>query len=596
MTRLVFRKPPASSPVRLVFGGSSFSAPPVTIHAQAQAPLPTFSCAIVYDNRVVRNVAAVTSASRLEHGRVVATKVDSEWRAADQAATTPKMVHQHGSVAELNLNAASTALQVVGIQSGIRFEHGLPVGDSDVWSAYHGNKVTTQVRSLFEHGIVAAVSASSPEERALVAFVARLLSHNHGLSSSRSVSSRSGSGEWAGLGAFRFPWQQAQNPPIGRTQVPTEPPGPEPFTPTNRLVFQCPPQTTTVHLVFGHECAPVDPNTVVVPVQGVYIVSNVTHLRRLSDGAPIKCERFNLSIDFQSWTWNFDASVDRASADLVEPITELVAHVNGTEFKLISEEMESDKNGTDHGLLSIRGRGHMANLDAPYAPVQTFQNASARTAVQLMNDVLTLNGQPIGYSVTWGLTDWLVPAGVFSHRGTYVSAINQIAAAPGAYILPHPFNQSFQVLPTYPTMPWTWSTESPDLILPSSVTSREYLGWRRMPAYNRVFVSGENDGGVLVRVTRPGSAGDVAAPMVVDPLITALAAGLQRGQSILGNTGRQVDIGLRLPVLDETGIIMPGTFVQYTDGPTIRKGLVRSVAIEVKFPEVWQSLGVETHA
>ena len=45
-----------------------------------------------------------------------------------------------------------------------------------------------------------------------------------------------------------------------------------------------------------------------------------------------------------------------------------------------------------------------------------------------------------------------------------------------------------------------------------------------------------------------------------------------------------------------TGIVEPGTFVEYQDGRVARLGLVRSTRIEAGFPEVWQTLGVECRA
>ena len=42
-------------------------------------------------------------------------------------------------------------------------------------------------------------------------------------------------------------------------------------------------------------------------------------------------------------------------------------------------------------------------------------------ACQLMDDVLTLNGIPLGWSIDWGLTDWNVPAGIFNQRGTWTA-------------------------------------------------------------------------------------------------------------------------------------------------------------------------------
>lgn len=105
---------------------------------------------------------------------------------------------------------------------------------------------------------------------------------------------------------------------------------------------------------------------------------------------------------------------------------------------------------------------------------------------------------------------------------------------------------------------------------------------------------------MLGQVTRQGTAGDWLAPMVTDSLITTAAAARQRGLAALSDTGRQLDISLRLPVLPATGIIQPGAYIQYQesgeDGIHTRIGLVRSTHIEVGLPEVFQSLGVECHA
>ena len=88
--------------------------------------------------------------------------------------------------------------------------------------------------------------------------------------------------------------------------------------------------------------------------------------------------------------------------------------------------------------------------------------------------------------------------------------------------------------------------------------------------------------------------------MVVDALVTEAAAARQRGISVLADTGQQIEVSLRLPVLAETGIIEPGAFVEYQDGSqgsTIRRlGIVRSTQVEAGMPEVWQTLGVQSHA
>ena len=132
-------------------------------------------------------------------------------------------------------------------------------------------------------------------------------------------------------------------------------------------------------------------------------------------------------------------------------------------------------------------------------------------------------------------------------------------------------------------------------MLPVDAVARESLRWVEKPGYNRVFVSGQ-DVGVLGQVTRAGTAGDVLAPMVVDALITEAAAARQRGIAVLADTGQQIEVSLRLPVLAETGIIEPGAFVEYQDGSVTRLGIVRSTQVEAGMPEVWQTLGVQSHA
>ncbi|GMV69639.1 MAG: hypothetical protein AMXMBFR76_20780 [Pseudomonadota bacterium] len=201
--------------------------------------------------------------------------------------------------------------------------------------------------------------------------------------------------------------------------------------------------------------------------------------------------------------------------------------MNGTAFRVLAENISRERIFGD-ASIRISGRGRNAVLAAPYAPVMTFSNAEGRTARQLMNDVLTVNGVPLGWSVDWGLTDWTVPAGAFAHQGTWIEALAAIAGAAGGYLMPHPTAQSLRVRHRYPVAPWEWGSVTPDFVLPVDAVARESVRWMEKPAYNRVFVSGQ-EVGVLGQVTRAGTAGDVLAPMVVDALITEAAAARQRG-------------------------------------------------------------------
>ncbi len=162
-------------------------------------------------------------------------------------------------------------------------------------------------------------------------------------------------------------------------------------------------------------------------------------------------------------------------------------------------------------------------------------------------------------------------------------------------LLPHPTDQSLRVRHRYPVAPWEWHAVTPDFVLPVEAVARESVRWLEKPAYNRVFVAGQ-EVGVLGQVTRGGTAGEVLAPMVVDPLITEAAAARQRGLAVLADTGRQIEVSLRLPVLAATGIIAPWAFVEYQDGSVTRLGMVRATHVEAGLPEVWQTLGVQAYA
>lgn len=383
------------------------------------------------------------------------------------------------------------------------------------------------------------------------------------------------------------------------------PPGPEPEDPC-----YIPPVGDAVHLLFKdlwsgsanllfvcETHGPTPGETVVVPIKEVYLVINSAVLIRVEGAVPIPTLSMSMSLDADSWTWSFSASVPGYALPDIEPEdgvpVAVQATINGTPYRFIVESIARERT-FGRSDLRIGGRGRAAVLDAPYAPIMSFGNEFGRTAQQIMNDILTDNGVPLGWDVEWDPDDWNVPAGVFNHQGSYISAMNQVAGSISAYLQPHNTDEVLRVLSRYPVAPWEWAGVTPDYELPSAVMSRESIEWRDKPRYNRVYVMGQQVG-VNGRVTRAGTAGDYLAPTIVDPLITQAAAARQRGLAVLSDTGRIATVGLRLPVLAETGIIKPGNFISYIDGGIERIGLTRSVSVDVGLPAIWQTIGVETH-
>ena len=397
--------------------------------------------------------------------------------------------------------------------------------------------------------------------------------------------------------------QVAIKPPAGMHLYVVLPPEQERcYTPSGELVFTQAWDGTSdlLFICERHDGGPVEPGaTVVVPVKEVYFVINSATLRRVDGNIDLPVLGMSLRLDVQSWTWGFSAQLDGRALTSLEPANygdpvELEATINGVAYRVLAEGIARERT-FGRASIAVTGRGKSAVLDSPYAPVLNFDNAAGdRTAQQLAGDVLTINGVNNGWSVDWQPDDWLVPAGVWSHQGTHISALNAIAGALGGCLQPHPIDATVAILARYPSAPWEWATATPDFELPSAATTREGIEWVDRPAYNRVFVSGVG-AGVLGQVTRTGTAGDRLAPMVTDALTTHADAARQRGLSVLADVGRQASVSLKLPVLAETGIILPGSMVRYTDAGVNRIGIVRGMAVDVALPQIWQNLTVETH-
>lgn len=407
---------------------------------------------------------------------------------------------------------------------------------------------------------------------------------------------------------YQSRWQVTRKPPAGRNNavVPPEPKETcytpplgssvpllfvDPFTGGTSLLFRC------------KATAPTDPgesgDPIIVPIKRVYIVLNESSLRRVDGNISLPTLAMSLSLDVDSWTWSFSATLPGSALPDLEPASAgepvlVEALINGVAYRMQVESRSRDRS-FGQTAIKIGGRGVAATLDGPYAPVLNYGNVGIRTAQQLMNDVLTLNGVSIGWTIDWKAVDWTVPAGVFSQQGSYIAALNVIAAAAGSYIQPHRTDQVLHVLPRYPYAPWDWSTAPTDYDIPADVATVEGIEWIEKASYNRVFVSGVQSG-VLGQVTRTGTDGSNVAPMVTDPLITTADAARQRGLQVLADTGSQASITLRMPVLSETGIIVPGKMLKYTDGSTVRRGITRSVQVDVGSPEIWQTIQLETHA
>lgn len=521
--------------------------------------------------QVGQPVRAAVAAS-WQQGQRIAAAVDTRWQESER------------------LRAAVAAAW----QEGIRLRNAV-VSD---WQESH--RMRAAVAAAWQQGIPrrgAVLSRWEETERLRAGLVAHWL---HGAPVRHAVLGRWGDGLHIHQ-VLRTHWQEGRRPPAGVSVVPpVDPPGEPCYDPATvgRLVF------TDLALGDGRlvfvcqrpgQGPP--PATVVVPIQRVYMTINNLSLTR-ADGEPIPAQTFGMSLDVDSWTWQWSATLHGSALPLITPgpggePVQVIATINGVPYRLLAESYSRERR-FGKTSINVKGRGVTALLDAPYSPALNHGNSLARTAHQLMGEVLTLNGVPFGWDVDWRMTDWLVPGGAWTFQGSFMAALVDIAGAAGGYIQPHNTAQTVVALPRYPAAPWDWSGLTPAFELPSSAVSVEGIEWLRRPVYDRVFVTGVSDG-IEGRVKRAGTAGTLVAPGVTHPLITDLEAARQRGIAELGNTGVQAHISLRLPVLETTGIIKPGALVRYVDGSTTHLGFVRATSLEWSSPTLRQVLSVETH-
>ena len=400
---------------------------------------------------------------------------------------------------------------------------------------------------------------------------------------------------------FGVRYQEAMKPPPG-IWVRTVPPIviPPCYFPNSEILFLYPWENNGSLLFICDPKKAVGPGpgaTVTVAVKRVYMTINNV-LLSLLNGKVLPCQALSLSLDTDSWTWQWSGSLHADALPDIQPTSpdepvELVTSINGQPFRLTLEGYSTQRE-FGKKRIQIRGRGRSAILDAPHAPILNFGNTFARTAQQLMTDALTINGVDIGWDVDFGLEDWGVPGDVWSHQGTYISALQDIAGSVGGYLQPHDTDPTLRVLLRYPTPPWEWGTVTPDYELPSSIVQVEGVEWSKKPLYDRIYVSGTKNG-VLGNIKKVNTAGDILLPMATHPLITNIIAARQRGTRELSDSGTQAQVSIKIPILQETGVIKPGDFVRYNDQGEYRLGIVRSTQIEWSSPVLRQNLSIETH-
>lgn len=429
----------------------------------------------------------------------------------------------------------------------------------------------------------------------LVLLAARLADHWHeGGQQSTARRLQFGDGRPLDLG-FITCWRDAGYPAHRLRVSPPKPPTPwEPIGTNLCLVHPLP--GAALHLGLG--CPDASGATIIVPIQRVYHVINTVTLTRASDGLEVPVTGLSLNVDCESWAWTWSGVIPGSALSIIKvdgnPV-ELIATINGQRIHLLIDAINRSRE-FGRSALSISGRGRAAMLAAPTAPSVNRVNTIALTARQILIDALTDNGIPIGWGVDWQIEDWLIPAGGWVETGTYIYAAMRIARSGGGYVQSHDTDKTLIIKPQYPVLPWNWGSAIPDIVLPEDVCRTEGVEWIKMADYNAVWVTSGSAAGRRDYIRRAGTDGLLMAKTVVDSLATDAIMTRQVGAEILANTGKQVIINVKLPVISETGIIKPGLLVDYTEQGVTHRGITRAVRVDCGMPDVWQTVKIEARA
>lgn len=416
-----------------------------------------------------------------------------------------------------------------------------------------------------------------------------------------------------GFGKYALPlhvrngrkFQDAMRPPAGTSPEPAGPPVVPPNYWGTELLFACPPLAAP-HLVFGiTQC---DPSTLnpasllyILPAR-FYMTAHTIFAQRLPDLADIPIFDATVAADAGSFCWTLSASGPASLFELLSPVdglpVQLRVTLDGIPFVFAVDALSRSQKFGQTGV-SISGRSVTALIGAPYLRAVGHNNTEPRLAQQLALDALTNTG----VGLDWGLVDWTVPAGAWSHQGTPLDAVQAIAQAAGGYLQSHRSTATLLARHPYsqrvgdqPGAPWGWMTGPADVELAPDAIILEGTERRDGADLNAVYVSGTTQG-VLAQVKRTGTAGDKLAAMVTDALITDAIAARQRGLAILGAAGKKYHVRLELPVLtglNQPGVLDVGQLVQ-VNAATPWRGRVQSVSVSAKRPSIRQTITLERH-
>ena len=284
-----------------------------------------------------------------------------------------------------------------------------------------------------------------------------------------------------------------------------------------------------------------DPHgTWIIVIRSSYMAVPDVEILRLPERIRIPASDIYVDHNADKKDWDFNAQIlgpDALEAVLPsetgEPVT-LEVSINGYAWQVLVEDWGADLSARAI-TRTISGRSLSAKLGEPFVLPIDYLSTELFTAQQLVAATL-----PYGWQLDWQAVDWPVTAGAWSAtQKTPIQVAKAFADVIGAVVIPDRTTQKLTVQPRYPVPPWDFATATPDINLPGSITTVVSMGYAIPAQANAVFIHGGLTGGVLAKVYREGTAGELLLQTVQDDLITHIDAARARGTRLLAGQWQQ---------------------------------------------------------
>lgn len=583
-------------------------APPIKTNVAITLAAPVILCSTFYDNRVTRYVAddcdgAYQPAMQAEDGVGEAwqTSLPKFYAPTDPWQLAQFVPAQATSVHETSIPTDNAAAIPWGLTDQRVSERIAPHQPALFVTDTNGEAWQVALHDQSDLG--------APHQAAIALLNEGPYSWQRAGAFDRNTLFLAGVGLRKGLTPIDMPWQTTKTADPGMYQPPVIVVVP-PTHPTSKwsphLLFQCPRATSAALLFSNYPCgvAPLPTGLLAILPARFYMAVHSIQAFRLPDNTELPIYNVSLAADRGSFAWTFSANGPDSLFDALAPSSGLPAQIkfviDGMQWAFVVDSLQITHEFGKRGAR-ISGRSATALVGAPYSRVSDRLNSSPMTAQQIATAALDLTG----VGLDWGITDWLVPTGAWSHTGTPLAAVQAVAEAAGGYLQSHRLDPIFLVRHPYPTLPgglpggpWNWGSGTfsadvelaPDALITTSIERKDG------PDLNGIYVSGTNQG-VIALVKRSGTAGEKLGTMISDALITHADAAMQRGLWMLGQAGAKHMVQITLPVLTGTGrpgVLDVGQLVQINE-TTPWRGMVRAVAVDAKLPSVRQNVTIERH-